>query len=511
MMVRFTSTVMIYQLINPFSCLSKPFILRATFRGSLPLIVFIISTLGVLGFSTFQTLGDPDTFLHLTIGQWMISHHAVPIVDYFSHSLPGTHWVAHEWLSELILAMVYQMGGWGGLVLLVASCLGLSLALLAAFLQKRMPPIYALLFTALAFFALATHLLVRPHVLVWPLLLIWVGTLLDSAEHHLKPPYLLLLVMALWVNLHGSFIFGLAIIFPIALQALQNAPSQFRKVLMGQWLIFIGLAFATCLLNPQGLAGAIFPLQILNLEHLATIVEWMPYRFSGFNPLEILLFLYLALALLGLLRMPIITIVMLLGLLHMALTHNRYVSIFGLLSPMLIASAFGLAYAQKMLDQIPSKIDLFFSRLTLPAGSFAIMIAVGLTMMLAFIGNHMGRYHPPENILATSAINAFERSGRAGPVLNDYQFGGALIYRGIPVLIDGRADLYDQALMGNYVAGMIEGKPSALQNLIDQYQITWALLVPDSPAIAYFDRQKGWQRLYADGNAVIYFKNSPVN
>lgn len=153
MMARSMSIAMIYQRIKQFSILSKQFICSASFRGSLPLIIFIISTLGVLSFSTFQTLGDPDTFLHLKIGQWIISHQAVPMVDYFSHSLPGESWVAHEWLSELILLMVYQIGGWGGLVLLAASCLGLSLALLAMFLQRRMPPIYALLFTALAFFA----------------------------------------------------------------------------------------------------------------------------------------------------------------------------------------------------------------------------------------------------------------------------------------------------------------------------------------------------------------------
>jgi uncharacterized membrane protein len=237
----------------------------------------------------------------------------------------------------------------------------------------------------------------------------------------------------------------------------------------------------------------------------------MPYRFSGFNPLEILLFVYLVLALIGLLRMPIIAIVMLLGLLHMALTHNRYVSIFGLLSPMFIASAFGLAYAQKMSNQIPSKIDQFFSRITLPAGSGAIITAVGFMMIAAVIGNQMGRYGPPEKIQATSAMDAFETSGRVGPILNDYQFGGALIYRGIPVFIDGRADLYDQQLMGSYVAAMVDGKPSALNNLIDQYHITWALLVPASPATTYFDHQAGWQRFYADDNAVIYFKDPQAN
>jgi hypothetical protein len=40
--------------------------------------------------------------------------------------------------------------------------------------------------------------------------------------------------------------------------------------------------------------------------------------------------------------------------------------------------------------------------------------------------------------------------------------------------------------------------------IIKQYQITWALLSPDSPAITFFDNKKTWQRYYADSDAVIY-------
>lgn len=428
------------------------------------------------------------------------------MVDYFSHSLPGEVWVAHEWLSELILATVYQIGGWAGLVLLTASFLAITLALLVRFLIKRMPPIYAILFTALAFFSLSTHLLARPHILVWPLLLIWCGVLIKAQEHHQKPPYSLIFLMILWVNLHGSFVFGLAMIFPVALEAILTCPDQQRRVLIWRWLSFIALALVSCLLNPQGLAGAVFPFQVLNLEHLASIIEWMPYRFSGLNPLELILLVYFTLALLGLLRLPVIRILMLLGLIHMALTHNRYVSVLGLVSPLLIASAFGRAYLSKSKGQDPSKIDQFCLRLTQPAGVYAVMATIGLIIGAAFIGGQMSRYAPPNGILAKDAIDAVQQSGHGGNVLNDYQFGGSLIYRGIPVLIDGRADLYDQKVMGPYVDGMIDGKPEAFEQMIKRYQLTWTLLTPGSPAVAYFDHQAGWRRYYADQYAVVYFK-----
>ncbi len=58
--------------------------------------------------------------------------------------------------------------------------------------------------------------------------------------------------------------------------------------------------------------------------------------------------------------------------------------------------------------------------------------------------------------------------------------------------------------MGPYIEAMIDGKASAIEKIIYEYQITWALLSPDSSAVAYFDTKTNWQRYYSDSNAVIY-------
>ena len=495
---------MIYQPAKLFNHIAKSLTQQTAFNFSWPLFVALFSAVGVLGLSSYQTLGDPDTFLHIRIGQWIIDHSSVPRVDVFSHSLAGENWVAHEWLSEIILATVYRFGGWGGLVLLATGCLSITLAYLTHYLQGKMPPIYALLFVALTFFALSTHLLARPHVLVWPLLVVWAGSLMNAQEESRAPSIWLIVIMILWVNLHGSFIFGLALILPIALQAVINSTSQLRPTVIWNWSLFFGMASMSCLLNPQGIAGAVFPLQVLNLQHLGAINEWMPYQFKGINPLEILLFVYLLLALLGLLRLPFMRIVMLLGLIHMALTHNRYVSILGLVSPLLIATSFGQSYADKFKDTKQTKIDHLFLRFTNNAGSYAICFSILIIGITALWGSYLGRYAPPSSIQAKAAIDAYQSSNHGGPILNDYKFGGALIYRNIPVFVDGRADLYDKKVMGPYIDAVIDGKSNALEKIINQYQITWALLSPDSPAITFFDNKKTWQRYYADSDAVIY-------
>lgn len=495
---------MIYLRVKPFRVINRALSQSFVFNVSWPLIVGVLSAVGVLAFTSHQTLGDPDTFLHLHIGQWIIDHSIIPQVDIFSHSLAGEKWIAHEWLSEVILATVYRLGGWGGLVILVAACLSITLAYLMGYLQKKVAPIYAIFFTALTFFAVSTHLLARPHILVWPLLLIWVGTLIAAQEQNRRPPFWLMGLMILWVNLHGSFIFGIAIILPIALEAVILSPIQLRWSTLRNWLVFFVMALLACLINPQGIAGAIFPFQILNLQHLGAIHEWMPYQFKGINPLEIILFTYLILALLGLLRLSIVRVLMLVGLVHMALTHNRYVSVLGLVSPLLIASSFGQSYADRFKKEAASRLDLWFLRLTGQASTSTIALTFLFIGATAFWASHLDRHSPPQNIEAKLAIDAYQHLNHYGPVLNDYRFGGVLIYRNIPVFIDGRADLYDKKVMGLYIQAMIDGNPSALEKIIHEYQITWVLLSPDSPAAAYFDNKTNWQRAYADPNAVVY-------
>ena len=56
-------------------------------------------------------LNDPDTYLHIAAGRWMLAHAALPVHDPFSHSLAGATWVPHEWLAEIILAVVYDLAG----------------------------------------------------------------------------------------------------------------------------------------------------------------------------------------------------------------------------------------------------------------------------------------------------------------------------------------------------------------------------------------------------------------
>ena len=57
-----------------------------------------------------SVLNDGDTFSHIATGQWILEHRAVPHSDPFTFSFAGAPWTAHEWLSEVFLALAYRAG-----------------------------------------------------------------------------------------------------------------------------------------------------------------------------------------------------------------------------------------------------------------------------------------------------------------------------------------------------------------------------------------------------------------
>src|SRR5581483_6979343 len=127
-------------------------------------------------------LADPDTHWHITVGNWILQHGTVPRVDIYSFTFAGQPWIAKEWLSQVVLAAAYGLGGWGAVVALAAAAVGATFALLLRLLLRDITPFPAILFTVAAFTLTSMHFLARPHVLAFPFMLWWVAGLVRAVE-----------------------------------------------------------------------------------------------------------------------------------------------------------------------------------------------------------------------------------------------------------------------------------------------------------------------------------------
>jgi hypothetical protein len=89
-------------------------------------------------------------------------------------------------------------------------------------------------------------------------------------------------------------------------------------------------------------------------------------------------------------------------------------------------------------------------------------------------------------------------------VLNDYSFGGYLIFAGIPTFIDGRGELYGGPFIDRYNRAVALVDLGDFLKLLDEYKIGATLLAPRTPAVAMLDRLPQWQRVYSDDVAVVH-------
>lgn len=472
-----------------------------------------MGALTYLGFLAYGNLllGDGDTYWHIAAGRWIIEHATIPAHDPFSHTMRGAPWMAHEWLSEVILSLVYQAFGWAGVIALTSAAFAGAMAILTRFLLKDFEPVHALIFAAFAVMMTAPHLLARPHVLAMPLLVIWTAYLVRASEQGRAPSFWLLPIMTLWANLHGGFTLGLALTLFFAVEGVLNARQKnetFQAVKF--WALFVGLSLISALLTPHGIKGILFTVQVLSGSYVLNhIAEWQSPSFHGVQPLEIWLLAGLAVVLHQGLRLPALRLALLLALLHLALKHIRNVELIGLLTPLFLATPLARQWRERTeAGRQLAKVDQFFRALAQPASRRTVTLMMAGLGLITLLSVQLSDTLPKEEISPAGALQAVRKASLTGPVLNEYRFGGYLIYAGIPPFIDGRADIYGDDFMKEYVESLNLMTSDGLQKLLQKYGIEWTLLPPETPAVALLDHLPEWRRLYADKVAVIHVKKT---
>lgn len=446
------------------------------------------------------TLNDGDSWWHVRAGEWMLAHRAVPSIDVFSYTMAGRPWTAHEWLSEVLLALAFAAGGWSGVVLLAGAAAGLAAFVLTTRLGRVLEGPALALVVLLALSLMAPGLLARPHLLALPVMVIWSGALLDARAAGRAPSLLFLPLMTLWANLHGGFALGLALTAAFALEALLAAPALARRAVVFGWGRFGLLAGAAALLTPHGVEGLLFPVKLIGMQSLAMIGEWKPSDFSRPGPLEIALMALLALAMTRPVRVKPFRLALLLGLLHLALSHVRHKMVLGAIAPMLLAEPIATALGQGRRAGVHGDLEQGAGRgwRAWPLIATAMLaLAIGALRIAVPVQRGDGPAAP------IAALAALPDRLRAEPVFNAYDFGGYLIWSGIKPFIDGRTDMYGDAMMAEQ-ASIVAAKPGSLEQGLERHRFSWTILHPSDPLAGVLDRDPHWRRLYADPFAVIH-------
>ena len=458
-----------------------------------------------------RNVADPDVWSHLRTGQLIVQNHQVFHSDPYSFTRAGQPWINHEWLSQVAMYGVYRLAGWGGLI--VGFAVIIALSSLLVYLRSPGRPYVAGVFTLWGAVASAPILGVRPQMfsllLASSFLLI-----LERSDNHPDLLWWTAPLTLLWVNLHGGYIVGIGLMVAFLVgDALELAFGSEDRTRTASRLRGLALALVACLavvpLNPNGMRMYWYPLETLRSRAMQTYIdEWFSPNFHQAKELPFLCMILATLLALTLSsqRLRPRELLLLLATMWLALRSARHIPIFVLVAVPILSGA-----TQSWLEK-HSAPSWFGSRGTSARSrrvmANAIILAALVVFTFARVRTLIRKQAQTEaQRFPAAAVSFMARYRPPGPILNDYNWGGYLIWRLYPayrVFIDGRTDVYGDSFMDDLYATyhLTDGWKRPMQ----QWQIRTVILPPDAPLISALRSQAAWKQIYADSQAVIFIR-----
>ncbi len=469
---------------------------------SFPVVLAILLLVLVL-FTVRSRFSDPDLWWHLKTGEIIWNTHSIPRVDLFSFTANHHPYTPHEWLSQLAIYGAWKFGGYLGLMLwlcVVSSALVVGAYVLCALYSGNCK--VAFLGGLITWLFATVGLAIRPQLLgylllVCELLILYFGRSRNSRWFLALPP-----LFAIWINVHGSFFLGLVVLaivlfcsfFDFRLGLLMSSRWQEGKRRM--LAVALGLSITALFTNPVGLKQLTYPINTIFGQNIGlnNTSEWQPPTFDSIRGVSLLAIAGLVL-LIPLLRRKNLALeellILLLGF-GLGVRHERMVFVFGILTAPILCRLLADAWEQYEPDR---------DRVLPNAAMIALLFPL---LVLSFPGSQYLEAQV-QKANPVKAVEFMRRSGLSGRMLNEYVFGGYLIWAAPEhkVFIDGRSDVFEwSGVLQDY------DQWEALQTnppvLLDKYHVNFCLLSRDSPMSRVLPLMPAWRKIYSDDLSVIF-------
>jgi hypothetical protein len=482
---------------------------RSTHRSLLRHAPLLVLALIIL--ADFRQMTDPDLWGHLRFGQMMLSSGKVVSHDPFSYTAFGSSWRDHEYLTEIIMALVYNAGGVVGLKIWKLACIAATILFLVIGLAETSASCL-IQFNTLAVTAtiLEPDLQFRPQLHTYALFALTLALLARHNYQGFAPLWLMVPVMALWSNLHGGFIIGLITLVTytgaVALLDLLYGRGLRRGGRLGA--ITTAAAGAT-LLPPGGLNSWRALLTTISSPMTFRIfTEWQTlgasikaqWQYShygiGFDLCLVALWAGLVLSLAmrphgGDFRLLLVALVMSLG----AVRSVRNVPLAAIACVIPAARHLGLLFS----EEIPSPA----AAMTLPQRAQWLIAGAALLMTGREV---FSSRLPTDMAYPSSAVDFMKQHRLQGNVLAYFCWGEYLIWHLAPrsrVFFDSRYDMvYPLRVTRDYLAFYwdLPGGDKVLR----AYPHDFVLIPPNEKAYDRIIGVHGWKLIYHDDKSALF-------
>jgi hypothetical protein len=460
---------------------------------------------------------DPDLWWHLRTGEAILQQ-GIPQTDIFSFTVPTNEWVVQQWLTDVVMWLVYRAAGLAGLIVVFAALVMATFLLVYKRCAGR--PYLAAFAVLLGLLTAALPLGVRPQMVNIFFLALFIFILEGYREGKIqrKRLYLLPLLTLLWANMHSGCMVGVAV---LVAYTVGEAVGRLMKdafahptveIFSGRDVgLLAGLSVASFLaafVNPSAYKLVFFSLGTLGSDAIqANILEW---RSPDFH--QVYFWFFGITIVLGAMawvfspRRPTPTeILLFLGTAAGGLISARHIPLFAVVAPIILSRHLLLVLDGTGLYRLFSEEDDAQAR---PTGAMqavnwliiVLVVGVGLLWTAVRISNN---HLAVEKSFPLAAVDFLEESGLdESNIYNHYEWGGYLIWRRIPVFIDGRTELYGNEFFLSYLQAF-EARQN-WQEPLDAYEVETVVMPRNSALATVLTVSSDWEVVYLDDQARIF-------
>lgn len=444
-----------------------------------------VGTFALLGLRLgLRPLGDNSLFIHLRTGLDLVRTGHVPRTDPYSFTAVGDPWVVQSWLASLVYGLAERAGGFG-LVRLSHGVLYGLVAWLLARLVRTGSPWRTALAGVVAIGIGVVHWAPRP--LGFGILGLALTVLVVERR---RPWWLLVPVVWVWVNTHGSFVLGLGWLVLVAVgQWLDGDHRRSWRPPVLPWLGGFVVGLAVACLNPLGPRLLVFPLTVVGRrEAFSHVVEWRSPSFQSGRGLFLAGCLVVLVVVLARARPRLgwRDVLPVAGFLGASLVAQRNLPMLAVVAAPVLARA--------LRPEAPAAAD---RRPSLHLAIGGLLAALGVLFVV--VAAREPAFDLDGYPVAASLL--LERGSRVATT--DVAAGYLILRRGdeARVLIDDRVDLYPVRVTTEYLE-LLDGRPGAL-GVLDRYDVETVLWETDRALHAQLAASERWRRVGTrDGWAV---------
>ena len=438
---------------------------------------------------------DPDYFWHIKAGEYMAKH-GILKTDVFSWYMFNKPWMSHEWLFEILIFYLSKLGPYFKIIFIFISFGIVEFILFKYNRNNYLKNIPFTLFWIICGLIFVYYLQIRPHMVSYIFLTLTIYFLYDLYNNpDSKKIYFLPLVAMLWANIHGgssnlSYIFCL--IFLLGGLFSFNSSKVVAKRINKKQIIKYGVVTLLCVIfisfNVHGIKMLIYPYQnMADKLMINNISEWRSTTLNdlGHYPYFILVGIIALIFLFSKKKIVFLDLILFGCTLFLGLKSIRFWPYIYLVMSFVIFNYIG-----------PRKYD---------KGTNLCINIISILILVMSIVNIVN-YRDLDNInLDSKIINILKREDPKR-IYNMYDYGGELIYNDILVFVDGRADLYSNDNLKDYLD--ISHLRGDYVKLIDKYNFDYFLVDKNYPINMYLKYNDLYECIYKNKKILLYKKIS---